>query len=268
MIGGRAWRRRFSLSDSRPPKTLVLCYHAVSETWPATLSVTPRQLREQIEWLLERGYIGATFSEAVATEPTDRTLVVTFDDAFRSVLDRAYPILTELGVAATVFVVTDFARDARPLSWHGITQWRGAYDEELQGLTWSELGHLAEAGWEVGSHTCSHPPLTQLPDTSLRRELRDSREACEQALERPCRSLAYPYGDFDARVCAAAADAGYTCAAIEDLGPRAPYAWPRIGIWRIDSMHRFRLKVSPTLGMIRTLLHPVKQSSYAAHAAH
>jgi peptidoglycan/xylan/chitin deacetylase (PgdA/CDA1 family) len=262
MIGGRPLRRRLVFSDGLRPKTLVLCYHAVSETWPAPLSVSPRQLREQMEWLLGRGYVGATFSDAVATERSGPTLVVTFDDAFGSVLDLAYPILADLGLPATVFVVTNFTGGSRPLQWQGITEWRGAYDDELRGLTWTELGHLAESGWEVGSHTCSHPPLTQLADAALARELRESREACEQALQRPCQSLAYPYGDFDARVCAATADAGYTSAAIEDPGPPAPFAWPRIGIWRNDSMQRFRLKVSPTLGMLRALLQPPKQRSY------
>ena len=71
---------------------LVLTYHAVSEKWPAALSVIPDRLEWQLRTLLDRGYRGATFSEAVSAPPAPRTLAVTFDDAYRSVLRLAFPI--------------------------------------------------------------------------------------------------------------------------------------------------------------------------------
>jgi peptidoglycan/xylan/chitin deacetylase (PgdA/CDA1 family) len=241
--------------SERTSGTLVLCYHAISDTWPAELSITQEQLRRQLEWLLARGYRAMTFHDAVASTPTPRTFVVTFDDAYRSVLDIAYPILESLGIVGTVFAVTDFAASGRPLEWPGIAHWKeGRYAAELSGLTWSDLGQLAGSGWEIGSHTCTHPRLTRLPDEELNRELHDSRVACEQALGRACTSLAYPYGDFDARVAEAAGRAGYSAAAIEDLGRPAPLTWPRVGVYRGNSMRRFKLKVSPTIRRLRTAL--------------
>jgi peptidoglycan/xylan/chitin deacetylase (PgdA/CDA1 family) len=246
--------------DGRPGDVLVLGYHAVSESWPAALAVTPAQLRRQLEWLVERGYRGATFHDAVTSRPWRRTLAVTFDDAYSSVLELAYPILSSLGLPATVFAVTGFADGGRPLEWPGIAHWRGGpHERALDGLSWRQLRRLADAGWEVGSHTRTHPRLTLLGDEELARELRGSREACEQALERSCRSLAYPYGDFDARVVAAAADAGYEAAAIEGLSRPAPLAWPRVGIYRGNSMAVVRLKVSPTLCRLRMALGPVER---------
>jgi peptidoglycan/xylan/chitin deacetylase (PgdA/CDA1 family) len=233
---------------------LVLEYHAVSEAWPAALAVTPAQLREQLEWLVGRGYTGATFSDAVTSGRSERTLVVTFDDAYLSVFELAHPILASLGLPGTVFVVTDFADSGRPLHWPRSKDWRGGpYEHELRGMTWPQLAELAECGWEIGSHTRTHPRLTQLPDDALARELRESREACKRALGRPCSSLAYPYGDFDARVAARAGEAGYQVAAIETLGPPHPLMWPRVGIYRADSLARFRLKVSPTIRRLRTV---------------
>ena len=232
---------------------LVLGYHAVSETWPSPLAVRPDRLKQQLEWLVDHGYRGTTFHEAITSEPRPQTFALTFDDAYRSVLELAYPILSSLGLPATVFAVTDFAKTGRPLEWPGIDHWRGGpHEHELRGLGWQELEQLAEAGWEVGSHTLTHPRLTTLPDEALARELQESRAACEQALRRPCRSLAYPYGDFDARVAQAAEEAGYTTAAIEGLARPRPLAWPRTGIYRENSMRLFRLKVSPTLGRLRT----------------
>src|SRR5215210_3808504 len=96
---------------------LILCYHAVSRTWPADLSVTPEQLERQLGRLVARGYRGATFTEALARPVRGKVLAVTFDDAYRSVLERAFPILSDLRLPATVFVPTDFAGTERPMSW-------------------------------------------------------------------------------------------------------------------------------------------------------
>jgi peptidoglycan/xylan/chitin deacetylase (PgdA/CDA1 family) len=249
-----------TIRDSRAHSILVLGYHAVSETWPAALAVTPSQLRRQLEWVLERGYRASTFHDAVTSKRGGPTLVVTFDDAYASVLELAFPILSSLHLPATVFAVTDFAEQGRPLEWPGIDHWRGGpHEPELRGLGWGELAELAASGWEIGSHTRTHLRLTRLSDEELARELRESREACERAIGRPCRSLAYPYGDFDARVTAAAEEAGYAAAAIEGLARPRALAWPRVGVYRKNSMRQFRLKVSPTLGRIRTALGPAER---------
>jgi peptidoglycan/xylan/chitin deacetylase (PgdA/CDA1 family) len=242
-------------------ETLVVCYHAVSDRWSVSWSITPHQLREQLELLVGRGYQGRTFSDAVTSDDTNPKLAITFDDAWSSVLDVAYPILSTLGLVATVFVVTDFADTERPLEWLGVN---GAPNppnaREVRGMTWPELARLADQGWEIGSHTRTHPHLTELDDATLVDELRGSREACERALERPCLSLAYPYGDFDRRVVAAAADAGYEVAATLPAGvpEPSPLAWPRIGVYHKDSLRRFRLKVSPTLMGLRRALAPIE----------
>lgn len=76
-------------------------------------------------------------------------------------------------------------------------------------LSWDELRELQAAGWEIGSHTCSHPHLTTLADGDLRYELVTARKVCEHELGEECLSIAYPYGDDDERVIAAAAAAGY-----------------------------------------------------------
>lgn len=240
---------------------VVLCYHAVSESWPDSLAVTPGKLRAQLEWLVRRGYRGATFSDALTAPPARRTLAVTFDDAYSSVADLAYPILSELGLPGTVFAVSDFCDGSRLLAWPEIERWHGGpHEAELRCMDWERLAELAGTGWEIGSHTCSHPHLTRTEDTVLARELRDSRLAFESALRRPCRSLAYPYGDVDARVIAATRAAGYAVAAGLPPPPtaREPMQWPRIGIYRRDSPRRFRFKVVPVARNLRYVLRSVE----------
>jgi peptidoglycan/xylan/chitin deacetylase (PgdA/CDA1 family) len=226
---------------------LVLTYHAVSPDWPAELSVFPDRMERQLRLLLDRGYRGATFTQAVLGPPAEKTLAVTFDDAYRSVIELAFPILSKLGLPGTVFAPTNYIGSEAPMAWPGIDRWLGTrHERELTPMSWEELGTLVEAGWEIGSHGRSHPFLTRLDDDALADELQTSRATCEARLSRRCESLAYPYGDADARVVAAAATAGYRAATgpRRPIGTSPPLAWPRMGVWHADEGRRFRRKVS------------------------
>jgi peptidoglycan/xylan/chitin deacetylase (PgdA/CDA1 family) len=237
--------------------TLVLCYHALSEHWPADLSARPGDFRAQLEHLARRGYRGVTFSEAVRDAPRGRRVAVTFDDAFRSVAELALPILERLRWPATVFAVSDFARSGGLLRWPGIDHWAETpHRDELAGLSWAELRTLVDAGWEVGSHTRTHPRLTTLSDAEVAAELTESRAACEDGIGMPCESLAYPYGDVDPRVVAATRDAGYAAgAALPARWHRAePLHWPRVGVYHPDDLRRFRLKTSRATRRLRSAL--------------
>lgn len=233
---------------------LVLCYHGVSDQWPATLAVTPGRLREQVLFLAHRGYRARTFSDALARSDGELTFAITFDDAYRSVFECAFPILRELGMPATVFAPTALVGTGGPMSWPGIEQWLdGPYASELIGMSWAELGEVADAGWEIGSHTRSHARLTELDGDAMAVQLRGSRDDCERRLGRPCHSLAYPYGAVDARVVRAAHEAGYLAAAAPPnrLPGERRLRWPRVGVYPGDDLPRFRLKVSPTMRLLR-----------------
>jgi peptidoglycan/xylan/chitin deacetylase (PgdA/CDA1 family) len=226
---------------------LVLGYHAVSPSWSATFSITPETLERQLSMLVRRGWKGATFSDSVLNPPAGRTLAVTFDDGFASVFERAEPILSALGLVATVFVPTSFMSGQTALKWEGIEAWSRSPDaHELRCMSWDTLGTLADRGWEIGSHTRSHPHLRRLSDDALRDELRESREEVAKQMTRACGSIAYPYGEADARIARMAQDVGYVAGAClsHSLAHRGPHLWPRVGVFHDDFDLRFRLKVS------------------------
>jgi peptidoglycan/xylan/chitin deacetylase (PgdA/CDA1 family) len=141
------------------------------------------------------------------------------------------------------------------MAWPGIDGWLGGeHEDELRPMSWAETRQLADSGWEIGSHTASHPHLTEIDDGELARQLRESRTRCEENLDRPCTSIAYPYGDHDERVVAATGEAGYEAAAtLPARTPPSPtpLAWPRIGVYHHDGMRAFRVKASPTVRRLR-----------------
>jgi peptidoglycan/xylan/chitin deacetylase (PgdA/CDA1 family) len=225
---------------------LVLCYHAISDEWANALAVTPRAFERQLRSLVLRRFRPVNAGEAL--ERRGRVLHVTFDDAYKSVL-RATPVLHRLRVPATVFAVSSHAARGRPLDVPELTAEVAAEPRHLATLDWEELRDLAAAGTEIGSHTVTHPHLPQLLDAELDRELRESKVRCEDEIGKPCRFLAYPYGEHDARVRRAACRAGYEGAFA--LGPgvdESRYAIPRVGIYRRDSLLRATMKTSPVGG--------------------
>lgn len=228
--------------------SIVLCYHAVSSTWEHPMSVHPDRLRAQIQTLLERGYRPVTLSESVA-RPSGRMLVVTFDDGFLSTYALGLPILRELGVRATAFVTSSFLTSGQPVAWDGFDPAPLRDPSELRPMSWDQAAALASTGWEIGSHTVSHPVLPKLDDDGILRELSESSRTIAERLGRPCKTVAYPFGAADGRVLRIAQEVGYSAGVT--LGCRrrryGPLDLPRIGVYRVDDRRRFALKVSRPL---------------------
>lgn len=234
---------------------LVLCYHGISDTWPEVVAVGPDRLRAQVARLLERGWRPATFTDAVLDPPGPRTLAVTFDDALRSVHRLALPVLSELGAPATVFAPTAFVESGEPFAWPRIDRWLGTeHEHELAGMSWDALRELRDAGWEVGSHSATHPRLAELDDGRLAAELGDSKGLLEKRLGRPCRSIAYPYADADERVARAARGAGYeTGASVLPLHPGGdPLRFPRVPMLAAESAAMHRLHTTRAMRLLQT----------------
>jgi peptidoglycan/xylan/chitin deacetylase (PgdA/CDA1 family) len=223
---------------------LVLCYHALSEHWEHALAVEPDAFRRQISMLLRRRWKPVSAFDVI--EGRGRLFHVTFDDAFVSILP-GLDTLERLGVPATIFACAAFADDGgRVFDVPELSVDAAAWPDELRTIGWDGLREVAARGFEIGGHTVSHPHLTQLTDDEIRAELRNGRERTEDELKRPCRFLAYPYGEEELRVRTAAARAGYV-AAFALPGVRSDldrFAFPRVGLYRRDGSFRSWAKTS------------------------
>jgi peptidoglycan/xylan/chitin deacetylase (PgdA/CDA1 family) len=246
-------------AGSRP---LVLCYHSLSDAWQDALAVPPAAFERQLRTLLQRGYRPATAEQVL--HGSGPLLHVTFDDAFRSV-SHALPVLKRLRIPATIFVCTACADGGRRLRVPELSTRSSGHEDELLTMDWDTVREASELGVEIGSHTETHPHLTRLSDAEVRRELADSRERLETELGRSCRYLAYPYGESDARVRAAARWAGYAAAYGLRASAKAPdlYGLPRVDVYRKDGPIRFALKTSP----FRSVVVAARDARRARHAA-
>jgi peptidoglycan/xylan/chitin deacetylase (PgdA/CDA1 family) len=79
-------------------------------------------------------------------------------------------------------------------------------------MTWDEVRELRSQGFDIGSHTVSHPILTRISPGDLAWELSESKRTIEREVNAPCEAIAYPNGgaaDVSESVFAATRNAGY-----------------------------------------------------------
>lgn len=184
---------------------VVLMYHRFGEDrYPAT-NIRVDQFLGQLEIFREGGFNViplARLLRALADGGSlpERAVVITIDDAYRSVYEVAFPLLRERGYPFTVFVATD-AVD------------RGYADM----MTWSQMREMAPHGASFANHGAGHPSyLTPLPDESrpqrVARVLADAERGRQRLVAelQPLEGVfAYPYGEYDQAVADALRDRGY-----------------------------------------------------------
>jgi peptidoglycan/xylan/chitin deacetylase (PgdA/CDA1 family) len=197
-------------------------------------------------WLHRSGFRTISFSQLFqgGLIPEQKYVLITFDDAYRSVLRHAFPVLQKYGFSATIFPITDFV--GKKNFWDINLGWR-----TFEHLDWSDIRQLAAAGWEIGSHTATHPDLTASSPQKISRELTDSRKKLEDQTGKPVKMLAYPFGRYNQEVIQHAAAAGYRGGCTMRFGFTSglaqPFLFPRLGIYFWDPILAFKAKIFPTV---------------------
>jgi peptidoglycan/xylan/chitin deacetylase (PgdA/CDA1 family) len=204
----------------------VLMYHVIGTPPPAApypdLFVSRPLFAAQVAGLARAGYHAVTLDRVWkawhgrAPLPP-RPVVLSFDDGYRGDFGAAMPILHRRGWPGVLnLLVANLHR-------HG---W---------GLKTWKVRRMIGNGWEVDSHTLTHPDLTTLPGTQLWREVHGSRVALRRLFHVPARFFCYPAGAYDDAVIGAVRRAGYLGATTEipGLARRSrPYTLARV---RVDA---------------------------------
>jgi peptidoglycan/xylan/chitin deacetylase (PgdA/CDA1 family) len=208
-------------------RVMILCYHGITErperdpNDPDGLHVRSDRFAAQLNYLQAHYHI-LSLSEYLAARRAghplpEYSLILTFDDGLRNFLTVAAPLLAERRVPAALFLVTGWMSESGGL--HTSRKWSPADDEAS--LPWAEMQVLQqEYGVEIGSHTCTHQVLPDLPTKEAERELRDSRAAIVEHLkpQSDTLALAYPKGGYSAWIIERARALGYSCALTTDRG--------------------------------------------------
>jgi peptidoglycan/xylan/chitin deacetylase (PgdA/CDA1 family) len=167
----------------------ILMYHGISyakrnggHPYYET-TTTPEMFAQQVAFLKENGYKSIGLNELAAAlekpaEPDAKPVVITFDDGLLDFYVTGLPILKANGFSATVFLPA------------------GLMGKELAGqpiMNWDHARLLAAAGVRCGSHSATHPKLSEVSRSQLEREISESKNLIESALGIEIQSFSYPY---------------------------------------------------------------------------
>lgn len=177
----------------------ILTYHSIDESG-SPISVDPRAFRRHMEFLAKGRPHVVPLADVAAANAADESIALTFDDGFANFEQFAAPLLEDLGLPATVFVVTDHVGGHNDWGAAGIVH---GDVPTLPLMSWDSLALLAQRGVEIGAHTRSHPHLTSLSPVALADEVVGCADRIQSHIGTRPTSFAYPYGDVDHRVVAA-----------------------------------------------------------------
>lgn len=164
------------------PRAAVFCLHDIVPTdrlddVPVThrpYALSPEEFRAHLMAVLPTARRALPVG-MVPGELAGGFFSLTFDDGSASDYTEAFPVLDELGLRATFFVVPTLV--------------------DTPGfVTWGQLREMVAAGMEIGSHSMTHPFLHRLDAAGVRREFGDSKAVLEDRLGAPVRTASLPRG--------------------------------------------------------------------------
>lgn len=172
---------------------VVLQYHHISDTTPKSTSISPALFREHMEYLEKNKFRIMSSVQLkkiiLNNEPLpNHTVVITFDDGYKSVYETAYPELKKRKWPFTVFVNTKPHDEKNPLF-----------------MSWEQLRKISKKGAIVANHTDSHPHLirnisNQEPKIWREQRFREisfAEKRIKKELGKSYKQFAYPYGEYD-----------------------------------------------------------------------
>jgi len=179
-------------------------------------------------WLDEHGFEAVTLDQVEEAwykggKLPAKPIVISFDDGYLSQYVNAFPVLQK--------------RD-----------WPGELNLKAQGsdLPDADVHKMLDAGWELASHTITHPDLTTIDSTTLEHEVAGSRQMLRQRFGVPVDNFCYPSGRYDTTVISAVHRAGYVGAQSEIPGvadAAHPYILDRIEVLLSDGVTGFISKL-------------------------
>lgn len=177
----------------------ILAYHSIGDSTGevgARLYCVPvAEFRKQMKFLRD---CFAPSGLAITCQPWSlrrdrrptKQPIVTFDDGDITNYTKARPILKELGVKASFFI---------------IGEWVGASGY----MNWRQIKELKDNGMTIGAHGMTHRILTELNDGELDYELRESKRVLEENLSCSVDTLSIPRGFYSQKVTNKAKEIGY-----------------------------------------------------------
>ncbi len=175
----------------RAQAVVILQYHHIDDSTPASTSTSPALFAEHLEWLKQNEFSVMPLTEVTDKlrnkEPLpDKTVVITFDDAYSSIYKNALPLLKKHNFPFTIFVNTK-AVDKR----------------QSRTMTWEQLKKIGDQGTTLANHTVHHNHLVERNSDEtqgawikrIEQDLRTAEKRIKEETGQHHKLLAWPFGE-------------------------------------------------------------------------
>lgn len=181
---------------------VILQYHHISSTTPRATSTTLEEFMAHLDLIEAQQMTVVDLPTAIADLQANkdlaaRAIAITFDDAYLSIYESAFPLLKQKHWPFTIFV--------NPV----------AVDRNYPGtISWEQLREMQAAGGTIANHSMNHPYLLQRPaelslDQWLQQEIGVAQQRLQAEMGNTPRLFAYPYGEYDPAMAAWLEQQGY-----------------------------------------------------------
>ncbi|MGI8494772.1 MAG: polysaccharide deacetylase family protein [Pyrinomonadaceae bacterium] len=230
----------------------VLAYHKIDFPPKDALvrgGFTPlKRFARQMKFLKQQGYEFYTASEIIEFYLEnnifpDKGIALTFDDGWKDNYINAFPVLRDLDIKATIFLVP---------SCIGQTSVKvvAAGEKPRRHLSKDEILEMSQNGIEFGSHTVNHFHLDKIKPEEIKYEVEESKNQIENLLQKPCKTFAYPAGFFTETAQIAVRNAGYIAAFTTIYGDDKNLNLFSLNRTEILRRHRFLFQFKNTLKLM------------------
>lgn len=237
---------------------VVLQYHHVDNKTPPSTSISSELFEKHLAFIEENGYqvwsLVDVISHLKASKPIpDKVVSITFDDAYESIYQAAYPLLKKRQWPFTVFVATEPVENRLNTF-----------------ISWAELREMSDYGATIANHTHSHAHLVRRNSEETEAEwlerVRDEITLAERLIQQHVgkaeKLFAYPYGEYTKEIRTLLTDLGYTAFGQQSgaIGPgMAMTALPRFPMTdRFGAMAQFETKIASLPMATKTVKPDVK----------
>ena len=211
----------------------TLMYHSINENVPEDIykiySINEDLFFDHMEFLNK--YSKNNVKPICSSSFENNLISITFDDGFKSVYEKAYPVLEKFKLPFTVFISPKFIED-------GNTQYLNKI--ELNKLSSNDL-------CTIGAHGYSHKPLSVLNEIDLRNEVERSKFWLEDCIGKEIICMSYPHGAVNKSVKKIVMESGFQYAFSSKPGSNNlntdKFELRRTTILSHDDIDQFELKL-------------------------
>ena len=183
----------------------ILMYHYIRNAEGESelgkgLSVSPQNFDAHLKWLADNNYETLKVSDLADPDKTalskiasekKKPVAITFDDGYLDAYTNALPVLKKYNATATFYIIRKYV--GKP-----------------EYMNQAQIDELEKFGYEIGSHTLSHPDLTKIDLGDAQKQIFDSKSSAT--------AFCYPAGKYDATTVKLVQEAGYTTAVTTHFG--------------------------------------------------